>query len=337
MANANQGSQSIGWKYSTPLKADYLNTFVAGFSTPGLITRPAITSVPTSVGADVTVRPFSLLITPEDTKTSVSDAWGDDFCPKMVKITTTNDIQISIGEQDVALGFNYTFADKGTPLSQWYGELVALNPDSASRFQGIIVATCQRWYDPNATGNKASYSVTTNGADISDFLLIKEGWNPNKWLSVISPRRVTTGQYYNQLEVRTHNNEYGITRNAANVGKLNGTRISYINGNSGLRGYSRLRYNVAWNIDEINNPNGTRGFMQYNYSTFKLQSAGFSIAECSNALPIEKTSGGVFALVDASEVNAGTPSGSFTNRLVINPVEQESINIYYDNQTLFIK
>ena len=67
MATANVGVQKIGWKFSTPLQADYLNTFIAGFSSQGLLTRPKMQPTTTSYGADVTIQPFSLLIVPEDT------------------------------------------------------------------------------------------------------------------------------------------------------------------------------------------------------------------------------------------------------------------------------
>lgn len=323
MATANQGLQRIGWKFSTPLQADYLNTFIAGFSTPGLITRPFIDKKTSSGGAEIVIGPFSLLINPSDTVSDKTDADNNKLAQKMVKITTTNDISISISENTIALGFDYTFSDPGTAStqSQWYGEVKALSENNFSgedAFKGIIIATCQKF--ENATGMKF-YSVTTNGADISDLLLMKEGWNPNKWLSVISPRRAVTqgGPYYNKLEVRSHNDSY----------------LGYMNGNSGLVELSNLTYSMETNPSI--NPDGTRGFMPKNYNAFKLQSAGFDIAECSDTLPIEKTSGGIFALVDASIVNAGNDKDSFTNNLKIKPVQQEDINIYYDDNTLFIR
>lgn len=326
MSTANMGSQRIGWKFSTPLQADYLNTFISGFSSEGLITRPDISANQSGQGASLVIRPFSLLICPSDTKSqTVTDENHDRLAQKMVKVTTTNDIQLSITTETVALGFSYTFKDptSGSTQSQWYGEVRALSPNDfggESGFDGIIIATCQWWENP--ADNKKHYSVRTSGADISDFLLIREGWNPNKWLSVISPRRAVQqgGPYYDKLEVRCHNELYG---NASS----NGYPKGYINGNSGLQRITNVTYDIG-NI---------RGLMPKNYNAFKLQSAGFSIAECSNTLPIEKTSGGIFAMVDASAVNQANPGTSFTNRLIINPVEQEDVNIYYDDNTLFIR
>lgn len=325
MATANVGVQKIGWKFSTPLQADYLNTFIAGFSSQGLLTRPKMQPTTTSYGADVTIQPFSLLIVPEDTipngsvSESTTDEDGNILLQKLVKITTTTQIKISITEQIVALGFKYSFTEpSGSTQSQWYGEVVALAPDGIADFKGIIIATCQN-YKPQ--GEPRYFSVKTNGADISDFLLMKEGRNPLKWLSVISPRRVTDGIYYNKLEVRTHNDSYN----------------GYINGHAGLDYHKNLVYDLKTDIHEIVNPNGIRGQMPDNYNAFKLQSSGFSIAECSDALPIEKTSGGIFAIVDASLTNQKIYSTAFTNNLTIKPVQEEDINIYYDNNTLFIK
>ena len=116
-ATANVGVQKIGWKFSTPLQADYLNTFIAGFSSQGLLTRPKMQPTTTSYGADVTIQPFSLLIVPEDTipngsvSESTTDEDGNILLQKLVKITTTTQIKISITEQIVALGFKYSFTE----------------------------------------------------------------------------------------------------------------------------------------------------------------------------------------------------------------------------------
>lgn len=319
MGTARQGQQIIGWKFSTPLQADYLNTFISGFSSQGLITRPMIIPQSTSYGADIVIKPFSLLITPEDTiSNTLIDENNEIIHQKMVKVTTTSDIKLTINEEIVALGFQYSFSDpQGTTQSQWYGEVIALDSGDITTFKGVIIATCQNYKD---SGN-LYFSVKSSGADISDFLLMKEGWNPNKWLSVISPRRVVDGNYYNKLEVRCHNDAFK----------------GYINGNSGLCENKNLTYTLNTDVDENLNPDGIRGFMPDNYNAFKLQSDGFSIAETNSVLPIEKTSGGIFALVDASLVNQKNFSTSFTNNLIIKPVISEDVNVYFDNGTLFIR
>lgn len=319
MATANSGSQRIGWKFSTPLQADYLNTFIAGFSSPGLLTRPKMTPQRTGSGADVTIEPFSLLIPPEDTMLStLVDENREVIYQKLVKVTTTTNIKLSIFKETIALGFEYSFSTpEGSTQSQWYGEVKALSPADMLNFKGVIIATCQNY----TSDSGIFYSVKSNGADISDFLLIKEGWNPKRWLSVISPRRVIDGVYYNKLEVRTHNDSYS----------------GYMNGNSGLNIHQNLIYTMNTEIHETTNPNGIRGIMPKDYNSFKLQSDGFAISECADSLPIEKTSGGIFALVDASVNNQKLDGSSFTNNLKIIPVEQEDINIYFDDKTLFIR
>ena len=89
MATANQGLQNIGWKFSTPLQADYLNTFISGFSSEGLITRPKINASTSGQGANLVIGPFSLLIYPSDTKSKGNteysfDENGDSLTQKMV-------------------------------------------------------------------------------------------------------------------------------------------------------------------------------------------------------------------------------------------------------------
>ena len=118
----------------------------------------------------------------------------------------------------------------------------------------------------------------------------------------------------------------------------------YINGNSGCVELSNLTYILDTTIPAEKpeeNENGTRGFMPSNYNLFSLQSRGFYLSDGADTMPIKKTHGGVFALVDAYNTNLG-PKGmggdgtSFTNKLKISPVKQEDINIYYDNNTLVI-
>ncbi len=318
MSSVNTGLQSLGYKFSTPLQADYLNTFMAGLSGPGLVTRPKFELRTTSTGADVTINQFSLLLVPTDKEASYKDEDGNTPIHKIVKVTTSALVTLSITPADVAIGFTYSFANQGVTQSQWYGEFVTLDPIDIRTFEGIIIATCQSYTD-SATGSK-SYSVTTHGADISDALLISEGWNPLKWLSVISPRRTENG-VINKLEVRRHNNPYS----------------GYISGHQGCVYFNGLQYTMDTDVDEYTNPEGIRGFMPGNYYLFNLQSDGFKLCDYGNALPITKQEGGVFAIVDATQVNQRTNAGSFVNRLKISPVEAENANCYLDGDTIMIK
>jgi len=331
MATVDSGSQKIGWKYSTPLQADYLNTFLAGLSSPGLLTRPRFITAPTSSGCDVTICPFSLLVIPTDRESSETDDHGEGIVQNLVKITTTTNVLLSISKATVAIGLTYSFQNGEVKQAQWYADIFAIPQDKLADFKGIIIATCQTYTGAN---NVVNYSVSTSGADISDALLMSEGWNPQMWLSVVHPKRSNLNYpedygYYNRLEVRRHNERY----------------TGYMSGNAGLVRHTsdNMVYQFDYNVDPYTNPNGERGFMQYNYNAFKLQSSGFSLAEGSNTMPIPKVSGGVFALVDASGVNlpeqgTGNDTVSFVNKLKIHPVQQEDINIYYDdtNETLVI-
>lgn len=333
MSQVNTGGQILGWKFSTALKADELNTFFMDCSGPGLLTRPCFQySKPTSAGIEITIYPFAMLVAPSDkynqfyVNGSVSNEEGDKKPTlKLVKITTTALLTLTVSNSDVAIGFSYSFANSGVLTSQWYGEFVTLDAQKLEEFKnnhsGIIIATVQNRV--NATGSRF-FSITTNGADISDALLRQEGWNPRCWLSVVHPYRAVSNKY-NRLEVRCHNDLYD----------------GYINGNSGCVELSNLTYILDNTLYPDENENGTRGFMPNNYNLFSLQSRGFYLSDGANSMPVTKTHGGVFALVNAYDTNLG-PIGmggdqtSFTNRLKISPVAQEDINIYYDNNTLVI-
>ena len=115
MSQINQGTQRIAWKYQTPLQATYLNTLIAGFSSPGLLTRPKLTVQQLPSGMNVTIDPFSLLIVPidpaSDPDTQTVDENGEDVSLSLVKITTTKSYPIQMPTTAVAIGFQYSFAE----------------------------------------------------------------------------------------------------------------------------------------------------------------------------------------------------------------------------------
>ena len=331
MSQINQGQQRIGWKYQTPLQATYLNTLIAGFSSPGLLTRPKLTVQQLPSGMNVTIDPFSLLIVPidpaSDPDTQTVDENGEDVSLSLVKITTTKSYPIQMPTTAVAIGFQYSFAEieegSATPGNlnrQWFGDFVVITPDKIPTFKGLYIATVQVYQDHD----NYFYSVTTSGADISDMLLIKEGWNPNQWLSVVHPRRCNG--VYNQLEVRRHNSRFS----------------GYVNGFGGLNKINES--DVVYNLesDPAVNPEGTRGFMPAGYCAFKLQSDEFGLCAYGNTLPLDKTPGATFAIVDGSLFNNPTSSNyhaypdSFTNNLKISPVKMANTNSFFDEDTLYI-
>lgn len=324
MAQVDVGQQKIGWKFSTPLQADYLNTFLAGVTTPGLLTRPKFSLVRTSTGVDVTIFPFSLLIVPTDRKSTEEDENGRYPVQRLVKITTTTNVTLSASYSTVAIGFTYSFTNNSFTQTQWFGEFVFLNGEQIRTFDGLIIATVQCYENLTSTGMERFYSVSTSGADISDALLREEGWNPDCWLSLVHPARTLNGRY-TMLEVRKHNERY----------------IGYISGHDGFKRLSNLTYSFDGSIlPEINS--GDRGFMPHNFNLFNLQSTGFSLCDGADELPISKVHGGIFAMVDASAVNmepqgTGNNYNSFANKLKIYPVKQEDVNIYYENDTFIVK
>ena len=311
MGSINNGSQRIGWKFSTPLQASYLDTFLAGFTNPGLFIRPRFSTLGTGQTATLSIPPFSLLIEPADMINTEADENGDFPIKNIVKVTTNSTVQLTITMSTMAIGFRYTFADDLSTKTQWYGDFIALTTENIAEFDGIIIATVQSHeYD-----GVVYYSVTTSGADISDALLIKEGWDPNCWLSLISPRRAVNG-ILNKLEVRRHN----------------GLFSGYMSGHAGVVNLSNLQYEVV-PPSPYEYPNGN---MPNSYNFFNLMSTGFSLCDGSDTLPLERPHGGIFALVDAYNVNPSTGGGNYTNfvnQLKIKPVLKEQPNFYYDSES----
>ena len=351
MASVDNGGQIIGWKYSTPLQAEYLDTFLTGLATEGLLSRPSfiVNGGVTDKGASITINPFSILIEPNDKKQKTyRDENGDYVVNRITKITFTNPITLSMAPTTVAIGVSYSFSQPGQPpASEWYADIEILSPDDlipdteGNKFEGVIIATVQ-WYDLDT---RHYMNISTSGADISDVLLKKEGWDPECWLSLISPRRIVgsagTGGFFNKLEVRKHNDTY----------------YGYMSGNKGIvpLGFEedgqqqivpRPLYYEFYKSEPYN-PYGERGTMPRNFNAFSLRSDGLTptlgvapstenVPNASNTLPITNQLGGVFALVDARIPNSNA-SKAFTNALKIKPVDKEHLNIFYDNMTLFIQ
>ena len=311
MGSINNGSQRIGWKFSTPLQASYLDTFLAGFTNPGLFIRPKFRTIGTGQTATLEIPPFSLLIEPSDMVNTEPDENGEYPIRNIAKVTTSSVVQLTITMSTIAIGFSYTFADDLSTKTQWYGDFTSLTLENIGEFKGVIVATVQsREYD-----GVVYYSVTTSGADISDALLIKEGWNPNCWVSLISPRRAADG-ILNKLEVRNHNELF----------------TGYMSGHSGAVELSNLQYEII-PPSPYEYPNGN---MPNSYNFFNLMSSGFDLCDGSDALPLADPHGGIIALVDAYEVNPSTGGGNmsnFINQLKIKPVMREQPNFYYDSES----
>ena len=346
MAFSNQGDQKIGWKWSTPLNSDYLRTFLSNITTHGLLTRPKFDISITQSGATVVVGPFTALLIPPDGKTGI-DENGNTFYQEAVKITFGGTKTIGVAKTDVAIALHYSIAEPGKVAApNWYADINVLDTNAindSTKYNpnsDIIIGTIQ-FYETESSGSSITKcSITTNGADISDALLYEEGWDPRCWLSVVHPIRANNvgGKIvYNCLEVRTHNKRYG----------------GYMTGNSGVVYLGGPEHPLRYNLDPTigpDNENAERGCMPFNYNCFSLQSRGFELSDGGILISdLINVHGGIFAIVDATGQNFNPTASSsnpahatddtaFTNKLIISPVRQEDINIYYndDTQTLVI-
>lgn len=377
----NNGNQYIGWKYYTPLKGDYLNTLNGQMFTPGLVTRPKIMVVQNNNDlAQVAIGPFSCILEPTDSN-KYEDENGVKKANRMVKVSTESQTpNFSISPGHVAIGFSFSLTDGTHANKDWYGAFKALTVDDlfpsdpANKFEGIIIATIQYFECLFSNAQFKAYSVTTSGADISNVLLEKEGWNPRQWVSLVSPWRAeintssegTKTLNYNYVEVRDGNNSYS---------------NRYIAGNYGLKKTSAS--NTTWAFPKdgsvaINsgetatrpfNPYGNRGYLggysssnikgdlilltfrTNNESSMLVASQGqfYTNDESEGLNQFNNFDGGAIALINAKKVNDNVelnPSDvtscreCFANRLIIKPVVPEIQNISgYDDttHTLYIK
>ena len=333
MGSLNEGAQEITYKYSTPLKAEYLNNLFNKVSSEGLCSRPRFVLSQGGVGStqDVTICKFSLIIHPRDDINQFDiDEDGNQFTTKMVKVTTTANHQLYLGAGTVAIGFTYRFTtDQGGTSSQWFGQFHALTLSdirgTAERdpFDGIIIATVIT-HRANST---TFWSVSTRGADISDLLLSEEGWDCKRWVSLISPKRPGFSRY-DKLELRCHNEPF--------EGYING-HLGMVKQDSSNTVLSLPLYQAqqetAGDYGILSDSEGTR----FKYALVKHTTEGLKFAQMSNVdTLVQNTDGGVLALVDSATNLPDMISygDDFSNRLLIKPVVPEQINIYYDGNVL---
>lgn len=322
-SSVNTGGQQIGWKYSTPLQAEYLNTFIAGLTSPGLVTRPKFTCQTVSGNGQISISPFSMYIEPDDETSTYVDENGKYPIKSLVKITTTTNVSLTVTKSVIAIGFDFSFTNNKIAQSQWYGSFTPLTINNIDSFKGLIIGTV---FNSTSSLGNITYMIRTNGADISDSLLREEGFDPLCWLSLVSPRRISetnggTG-YLNQLEVRCHNDSYD----------------GYMCGHEGCVKLSDLRYTIP--SEEIYDKNGTRATQMPNkYCLFNLNTSGLSLSDSGDSFPITNISGGIIAVVNASYCITGAYSTAFANNLRISPCKREDLNVYLNEseESMYIK
>ena len=368
-SSLNDGDQLVGWKYYTPLKADYLNTILGETITPGLVTRPKfIMANPTAQYARYQVGPFSCFVVPTDDDGMVgapnngsSSNNQRNYSTRLVKITLSNASTMQQLTPDaVAIGVTFSLTDGTQTSRNWYASIDTVTKSEIANYKGIIIGTVQYYEKEISAGVwRYGWNVTTSGADISNVLLEKEGWNPQCWLSLISPRRATFNMDssipggYNCLEVRKYNDVYD----------------EYVAGNKGFKAFSEAntRYSLPTTAATGKDPDGIRGYMNKDFSIFTFNTqTNLSISNEMNTLSDNQFAsdggvrGGAIAYVDASANNItkdvpdneGDPSDpptypllAFANRIVIKPIHNEGQRISYfredisnrANNTLYIK
>ena len=366
-SSQNNGNQAIGWKYYTPLKSDYINSFMGSVCTPGLVTRPLInidvdTNGTTNGSCMCTINPFTCYMVPQDTSTSVIDENDKQKPVRLVKITTqTATNKMAILSDHVAIGLNYALANLDTHMfsQDWYAEFVPLTISDISSFKGIIIATVQCFIDTISAQGQTKYwfSITTSGADISNVLLQQEGWDPSCWISLISPRRfgnTSGGNYYNRIEVRgigTPATVDDLNNENKNYGESTRKYLTGIIGVESLdAGHCTLPFPVIYpNRD----PNRIRGFMSGKYTLISFNT-DYDISTGSNLHMMSSDGisnfnnrnipGGNIALLDNNNIDTYSEDtneallNAFTNKIKISPLQQEILNMHYDsvNKTLYI-
>lgn len=306
MSTNNIGGQDITWKYSTPLKADYLNILMNKVSSEGLCVRPKFSVLSSGTSVSVTIFPFSMVVHPYDDVSVSVDENGEPFTAKMVKVNLNSQVTVAIDSTHIALGFDYSFRNNGVATSQWYGDIRALTLEDVigsaasgkEPYKGIIIGTIIHY--TTSTGS-LEHSVSTMGADISDLLLTEEGWDCKRWVSLISPRRFNLSHSeYDELELRCHNELYS----------------GYMNGHMGTVFHENLRVQLP-----------STGTIGSKFTLVKHNTEGFSFAQSGDELPIPHTDGGVLAVYE--EIGIGPGSAYFTsNGSRIRPCRTEEINLF---------
>ena len=76
--------------------------------------------------------------------------------------------------------------------------------------------------------------------------------------------------------------------------------------------------------------------MPARYCAFNVNSEGFTLCDSSETLPMMNVHGGILAVVDVFCSRGGNPDTSFANQMVVSPNDQEKINCFFDNETMFI-
>ena len=200
----NVGNQIIGWKFRTPLKAEYLNKFMSGDVTPGLITRPPDTGTTISGGESgqpmsgtLTIQPFMVAVNINEEKGTNAIDYNDDWIRNsIVKINFTNAVSVTVQENHVAIGIEYTFQSSGSGSGQNvenYAEVKGYTLEELKANNPVIIYTL---WQGKISGNSYIFA-TTAGATLSSMLLYREGWCYGYYVDIYSPYQAALDAYPN--------------------------------------------------------------------------------------------------------------------------------------------
>lgn len=209
MAQLDPNQYKAVWKHKTPLNSDYLNILLEG-QEPGLVSLPTIT--PGESG--VTVGPFSAFVQPVDE--------NENYLPnEIIKVVVTQDTLVTV-VRDVdntaktrGIGLKVVKTETETRIS-----IDAVDAAGCPYYKGIFIASVLYPQDTQDCW------ATTNGADFSDLLLTKLGYDPSFWASPVSPRRnvgykANVNDLISLWEIRFHNDNMKSTQTDYS---LNGTK-----------------------------------------------------------------------------------------------------------------
>lgn len=193
-SDVTDNNGEVVWKYQTPLKAKYLNTLISGMTSPGLLSRPSFTGDVTNGIANLTIGPFTALVPFSNTSTGAS---SDNR--RAIKVTTDQNLEIScpvetaVLNNPIGLGLKYIFDETGgenkASLVWIYSNNTTLsNVTKASDIGKLGETSTIVIGDVLIPENRTRIYVSSYGADVSNSLLIDEGWDLDNILMPIGVR-----------------------------------------------------------------------------------------------------------------------------------------------------
>ncbi|MBP5422716.1 MAG: hypothetical protein J6Y78_09780 [Paludibacteraceae bacterium] len=193
-SDVTDNNGEVVWKYQTPLKAKYLNTLISGMTSPGLLSRPNFSGEVTNGIANLTIGPFTALVPFSNTSTGAS---SDNR--RAIKVTTDQNLEIScpvetgVLDNPIGLGLKYVFDETGgenkASLVWIYSNNTTLsNVTKVSDIGELGTTSTIVIGNVLIPENRTRIYVSSYGADVSNSLLIDEGWDLDNMVMPIGVR-----------------------------------------------------------------------------------------------------------------------------------------------------